>query len=214
MFSYNPVHGVVVCHVCGSCVAPGRSGQERHLRNAPHRLLGDVLRATLRLLSSYELRTVQELREHKPRPEDHCQAIKHLASYDGFRCLQPRCGYSTRSLPKMKKGHVPSVHGIKAKERRTSQAWEPCKLQTYFTGRGRIDYFVVVVGTDDQGGRGGLRGGGLPERARDRDPGPTTRPEQQLFERVEKDCQAVRGDMAEQAGTVHGFGDSRSERVP
>lgn len=33
MFLYDPVHGVVVCRVCSSCVVPGESGQKRHLKD-------------------------------------------------------------------------------------------------------------------------------------------------------------------------------------
>jgi hypothetical protein len=87
MFSYNSTHRIAVCHVCKSCIVLGTSSQERHLRAQPHRLLGDVLKATVELLSSYDLRSVVELREHKPRPEDYCQLIEHLASYNGVYCL-------------------------------------------------------------------------------------------------------------------------------
>lgn len=87
MFSHNPVHQVVVCHACRSCVVPGSSGQERHLRGEPHRLLGATLSTTVQLLSSYDLRTVEELKEHKPRLEDKCPLIENLESYDGVYCL-------------------------------------------------------------------------------------------------------------------------------
>ena len=63
MFLYDPVRGVVVCRVCSSCVVPGQSGQERHLRADPHRLLGDVLKATVQLLSNYKLKTIEELKD-------------------------------------------------------------------------------------------------------------------------------------------------------
>ena len=199
MFSYNPIHKVAICHVCKSCIVPGASSQERHLRAQPHRLLGDELKATVELLSSYDLRSVAELREHKPRPEDKCQLIEHLASYDGVYCLQPQCHYSTRLLPKMKK-HWAACHKAEAKSYENSQSWRECKLQTYFTAKGRIDYFVVV-------GRG--KGG---ETARGSMS--LTEPEKDLFEKLEKDYKDVKCDLEEQATTVQDIGDSRSERVP
>jgi hypothetical protein len=42
------------------------------------------------------------------------------------------------------KRHMGAVHKIKAKNHKTSSLWKDCKLQTYFTEEGRIDYFVVV----------------------------------------------------------------------
>jgi hypothetical protein len=39
--------------------------------------------------------------------------------------------------------HV-AVHGTKAKEHKINPLWEVYMLQTYFVGKGRIDYFVVV----------------------------------------------------------------------
>jgi hypothetical protein len=81
MFSYNSTHRVVVCRICKSCVIPGRRSQERHLRAKPHRLSGSVLKETVRLLSSYDLRTREELKEHQPGPDGECQLVEHLASY-------------------------------------------------------------------------------------------------------------------------------------
>jgi orsellinic acid/F9775 biosynthesis protein OrsD/helicase-like protein/RAD3-like DEAD/DEAH box helicase len=202
MFSHNPTHWVVVCHVCRSCIIPGRDSQKRHLRAEPHRLLGDVLSTTIELLSSYNLRSIRELKEHKPRPTDQCQAIEHLASYDGFYCLQSDCRYCTRHLPKMKK-HMVSAHRIKAKEHGINPLWKECKLQTYFTGHGRIDYFVI---TDEK------EKGGISEQASHSLL--LTQPEKELFEKLEKDYKDVKGDLKEQATIVQDIGDSRSERVP
>ena len=86
-FSYDSVHQVVVCHTCHSCNVPGHRSQGYHLRAEPHRLLGQELKTTLELLSTYSLRTLGELKQHKPRVEDKCQVIEHLAVYDGFYCL-------------------------------------------------------------------------------------------------------------------------------
>jgi len=200
MFSYDPIHRVVVCRLCSSCVVPGRRSQERHLRAKPHRLTGDTLKTTVQLLDSYDLRTVAELREHKPRARDERRPIEHLASYDGFSCLQLECDFSTRHRLRMRE-HMSAVHEIKAKEHEKSPLWKECRLQTYFTGKGLIEYFVVVEGPN-QSSRSKL------------DTARLTKTEEELFIKLEKDYEDVKGDIEEQASVVHDFGDSRSERVP
>jgi hypothetical protein len=197
MFSYNVVHQVVVCRACRSCVVPGPSSQERHLRAEPHRLLGAILSTTVQLLSSYNLRSVEELRECKPRLEDKCPLIEHLESYDGFYCLQVACRFCTRHLPRMKK-HVASIHEMEAKGHKNSALWKECKLQTYFTGHGRIDYFVVMENRNYDG-----------EVA-----APLKQVEKHLFTKLEDDYQDVKDDIRQEASVVHDFGDSRSARVP
>ena len=200
MFVYNPIHKIVVCQACKSSIIPGPGSQERHLRAEPHRLSGDALNTTVQLLSSYDLRTTEELKEYKPRPEDNCELIESLAYYDGFRCLQPGCQYYTRNPRKIKE-HVASIHKIKATEHKKSPLWEACKLQTYFTGHGRIDYFVVIE-VPSQSSRSKLDSARL------------TKTEEELFVKLEKDYDDVKVDIEEQANIVHDIGDSRSERVP
>jgi hypothetical protein len=194
-FLYDPVHQVVVCRDCRTCLIPTTAGQERHLRARPHRLLGDTLKATVQLLSSYSLQTAAGLQREKPRAEDRCPQINGLEAYDGYRCLRSSCSYYTRLLSKMH-AHVPS-HGKKAKEHMSTALWEECTLQTFFTGKGRIDYFVVVPKKDNQ-----------------MVATPRTEGERALFKRLEKDYKGVRDDIEEQASIVHDFGDSRSARVP
>ena len=94
-FSYNSLHQVVVCHVCHSCIVPGSRSQEYHLRAEPHRLLGLELKTTLKLFSTYKLRTLEELKQDKPQAENKCQVIEHFTIYDGFYCLRPECQYGT-----------------------------------------------------------------------------------------------------------------------
>jgi hypothetical protein len=46
------------------------------------------------------------------------------------------------------------VHGKKAKEHDREPLWEKCLLQSYFTTKSRVDYFVVIEeGTKDVVGR-------------------------------------------------------------
>jgi hypothetical protein len=49
--------------------------------------LGEVLKTTVQLLGSYDLRSAAELKEHKPRPEDECQLIETwIATMDSTVC--------------------------------------------------------------------------------------------------------------------------------
>ena len=63
-----------------SCVVPGQSGQEWHLLADPHRLLGDVLKTTVQLLSIYELKTTEELEDQAHMLRDGCAPIEGLTS--------------------------------------------------------------------------------------------------------------------------------------
>jgi hypothetical protein len=119
MFSYNPIHKVVVYYLYSSCVVPGRRSQERHLRAEPHQLTGDPLKTTVQLLNSYDLRTIGELREHKPRARNEYRPIEHLVSYDSFYYLRLECDFSTRHRLRIRE-HMLAVHEIKAKEHEKS----------------------------------------------------------------------------------------------
>ena len=200
MLVYNLINKIVICQTCKWSIVPVLWSQERHLRAEPHRLFGDTLNTMVQLLSRYEQRTTEELKEHKPRPEDNCELIEFLAYYDNLRCLQPGCQYCTRNSRKMKK-HVASIHKIKATEHRRSPLWDACKLQTYFTGHGRLNYFVVIE-MPSQSSRSKLDSARL------------TKTEEELFAKLEKDYDDVKVDIEEQASIVHDVGDSRSERVP
>jgi hypothetical protein len=59
--------------------------------------------------------------------------------------------------------------------------WGTCMLQTYFTAKGRIDYFMVV---DDE--KGGSEGQG---------PVPSTEPQEAYLREAEKDFEKVKGDI-------------------
>ncbi|KFY17556.1 hypothetical protein V492_00584 [Pseudogymnoascus sp. VKM F-4246] len=100
------------------------------------------------------------------------------------------------------KEHVSSSHRVKAAEHKTRPLWKECTLQTYFTQKGRIDYFVVV----DNNKKG--------EKSNAQELSALLkREETALFTKLEEDYQeGVRRDIEEQASTVHDFADSRSER--
>ena len=133
MFTYNPIHQVIICHACRSCLVPGPRGQRRHVQAEPHRLMGAALQAQLQVFSGYQLRTVEQLQQLKPQPGSQCAELPHLESYEGLLCLQPACGFGTRGLSQIKK-HMAAVHNIKAASHSPSQPlWRACQLQTYFT---------------------------------------------------------------------------------
>ncbi len=114
--------------------------------------------------------------------------IEHLACYDGFHYLQLECDYCTRHPQKIRE-HVSSIHKLKAASHKTSPLWKKCKLQTYFTGKGLIDYFVVVERQKNKG-RHTLDSGLLKEA------------EKVLFEKLEQDYKDVKCDLKEQATVV------------
>ena len=137
-----------------------------------------MLKSTTEYLLGLNLKPLTELHAHKPAAQ--CAAIKHLKVYRGYTCLlcvdgdsgstavdgglalvpppQPPSTANTRTPfctihhPKMMR-HVSSAHGIRPKTHAHGQPlWKECLLQTYFCAGGRIDYFVVVVVADDNGG--------------------------------------------------------------
>ena len=150
--SYNELHQVVVCHKCQMCLITTASARERHLCAEPHRLLGDILKATLQLLSVRLIKAVEGLRCAKPATDNCCAQIESLKVVDGHRCLGPACAYATQCLPRIKRP-VFSVHQKTTREHGTMPLWEECTLQTYFIGKGRIDYFVVVPSNGQDHGR-------------------------------------------------------------
>lgn len=70
-------------------------------------------------------------------------------------------------------------------------SWAECALQTYFIGKGRIDYFVVVEPEDEKEGSG------------QQGPIPVTEPQKAYLEGLEKDIvEGVKEDIAKQADIV------------
>jgi hypothetical protein len=99
---------------------------------------------------------------------------------------------------------MPSVHHVKAAAHKRSALWTECKLQTYFTAKGLIDYFVVVAGQKSELGRFAAASGDTP----------LTEGEKAYFEKIEEDFEKVKEEVAREAGIVHDFEDSRASRVP
>ena len=131
-------HHVVVCRRCQSCLVPGGGSVERHLRGAPHRLLGEELKSLVADATALKLRDVSALKRKKPR--EHVAPLEQLQIQPGFRCLfcGPDDAFHTTHLPRMR-AHVPSRHGRSAREHKSSPMWRSCLLQTYFTARALVD---------------------------------------------------------------------------
>ena len=190
---------MIVCKPCETCIVPGRRNQERHLRAQPHRLLGAELKATIEYFDGLDLKTAEQLGLDTSRGV--IAPIKHLKVHDGFRCLLGDV-FLTTYLPRMQDHMI--THGKKPKQHKHTPLWEPCRLQSYFCGKGRIDYFVV---NDD------LVPAILPSEmiGTNRE---LTAAETEYCNKLEEDYSCVKDDLMEQAGVVQGFGDSRSARIP
>jgi hypothetical protein len=93
-------------------------------------------------------------------------------------------------------------HQRKAKEHDVALLWQECRLQTYFTVKGRINYFVV---TDDN------KNSRVPEQASDSVL--LTQPEKKLFDKLNKNYTDVKQNLKKQASIVHDF-KAKSKKVP
>lgn len=230
-FFFNQDHQIIICQACSTCVNPLSTALERHLRGSPHRLTGAVLKATLQQLSSYEARSAEDLKQNKPAVPAHggrpIKRIEHLAAYRGWRCLaKPNCGYCTRVRKAMQK-HVAAQHRSIARPRggEGPAPWQQCTLQTYFTAKGLIDYFVVADDGGDSGdgdgdGDGDCSGGGGGNRSSSSREGERREderngPEREAFGILKDDIKAARQSLRAQGGVVRNPGDGpASEEVP
>jgi hypothetical protein len=73
-------------------------------------------------------------------------------------------------------------------------------LQTYFSCKSCINYFIVVESAI------------AVAQSKSSSKLPAT--EQECLEKIKKDFESVKGDIVEQASIVQGFGDSKSAQVP
>jgi hypothetical protein len=138
-FHFNEEHCVLVCQWCRTCLSPaGVLRWKDHLYREPHRLTGVRLSETIDLLSPYEsrMRSLQELRQHRPSRRSPCPRIAGLDASPGYLCVveQGGCDFATTRLAKMH-DHMLPAHNTRAAEhdRQTRPLWTECMLQTYFT---------------------------------------------------------------------------------
>lgn len=194
--AYNGTHRVLVCTRCQTCIIPGARSLERHLRNKPHHLSGDVLKAQLTYANTLTLQTKEELREQKP--PNGTPRLEHLKAFRGFECSLCHA-FLTIHLPRMR--HHMSTHGRKANEHKATPLWQECLLQTYFTAGGCIDYFRVVEDAAANNNGGG-------------DEVPLTQPEKDSLDKIERNVLDIKKDLFQEAGVVRDIKESRSERIP
>jgi superfamily II DNA or RNA helicase len=170
---------------------------------------GDELRLTVELLSSYDLRSIEELRRWKADNSRPCRRIEGLADYDGYYCLHGSCSYSTRRLQKMH-DHMPT-HKKKASQHNcNTPLWTACRLQTYFTAKGRIDYFVIEGPSPPPSTPIPSRGGSTLDLLTP----PLSQEEGKLFGELKADITQAACDLDEKAKVVQAIEESRADRVP
>jgi hypothetical protein len=207
-FHYNADHQVIVCRLCGTCLVPKQTSWRSHLRAEPHRMKGDELRLTVERFLSYELRPVEALRQWRADRKRPCRPIEGLTIYEGYicTCTEVQCDYCTRRARKMY-DHMP-VHGRKASEHTNAMPlWRACKLQTYFTAKGLIDYFLVEEDPSLPLTGGALAGSGLAMAS-------TSQEEGKLFEDLKADIIQASRDLDKEAEIVQDVEASRADRVP
>ena len=205
-FTYNSQHQVIVCQAYKTCLIPKKASWGYHLRALPHQLSGNILKTTIKLLENYNLKTEDQLQQDKPYSP--CNQIQGLELYSGYYCLQDNCFYSTRRLRKMKDHMI--LHQIKPKTHKDSPLWAECLLQTYFTARGKIDYFRVVNSIEENDLNQPI------ERSNELEinPIPLTDAERALFSRLEEDTRISQEDILDEATKVQYSKNLRSERIP
>ncbi|KAM6508182.1 hypothetical protein FALCPG4_018066 [Fusarium falciforme] len=219
LFHHDLDHRVIVCLRCKTCLVPNKRAWERHLRAEPHRLAGEALQSTLKLLSAYDLLPVDELKKQSGRnraANPPCRPIEGLALLDGYSCVAGgcgECGYSTQCLAKMH-GHMP-VHGKKASEHGRDGGpllWKACKLQTYFTAKGLIDYFVVQDIPLPSSAAASAAAAGA--SASSSSGPPPSEEEKKWFASMRADRIQASRDVEEKGGVVEGESAARADRVP
>jgi hypothetical protein len=157
-----------------------------------------VLKTHLAYAQTLTLKTVQELREQKPR--NGIIKLDYLKVFDGFQCL-PYSTFLTTYLPRMRR-HM-STHGRKANEHKTTPLWQECRLQTYFTAGIRINYFVIAERSEACGGA-----------AFSSSKTSLSQPEKDLFLKLEMDSVDAKDDIEEQASIVRSIINTIAELIP
>ncbi|EXK26267.1 hypothetical protein FOMG_17169 [Fusarium oxysporum f. sp. melonis 26406] len=217
-FTYDPDHRVIVCRPCGTCLVPRPTSWKSHLRAQPHRMRGEELRLTIEQLSSYSLRPVDELRQWRVDRKRPCRPIEGLTVYEGYICCtdDAECDYCTRRIEKMH-DHMPA-HGKRASQYTDDRPlWRSCRLQTYFTAKGLIDYFVIDdPSISPRTGAAGAAGAvsGPPTLGSSLPISPSSQEEGKLFEDLKADVIRASRDVEEKASVVEGIDESRADRVP
>ena len=201
---------MIICQPCGTCLPPdGPKQWVRHLRREPHRLQGKRLQQMVDVLSGYELRGREELRQRRPHRRTPCRKIKYLTSYAGYICLCSiaDCDFATTRLEAMH-GHMPRPGKTGSQNSKDAPLWAGCTLQSYFTAKGLIDYFVVIEPEDagqgsSQDANAGTAGLSGP---------PPSSPERRMFDGLRESVRQADRDLDAKAAFVEEPGQGRADR--
>jgi hypothetical protein len=102
----DPCHPSRTSTCCQTCVVPGRTDVERHLRAESHRLSGQALRTYVEYTSTLTLKSLQQVQEQKLKKR--IQKLEHLEVYDRYQCLL--CStFLTIHQPRMRRHESVSV---------------------------------------------------------------------------------------------------------
>lgn len=89
---------------------------------------------------------MEALRQGRPRRRQPCKRIPGLAVYRGYMCEADgaQCDFVTRRRSRLQEHWT--QHGLRALQHDSvaRTLWSTCWLQTYFTAKGKIDYFTVL----------------------------------------------------------------------
>lgn len=212
-FTYNEEHAIAICGLCGTCMIPdGPQKWKAHIWRKPHKFKGKRVKATIELLSSYTLRSQDELRLHRPHRRTPCKRIPNLKVYLGYICMcdPERCDFVTTN-PQAIWDHMPR-HGKTASQHQPNgiRLWQVVLLQTYFTAKGKIDYFVVVE--DDNASNQSLITPTRPLLEGDyHGPRPCSA-DQELLDSLKKDLKQASRDVDEKAAKVEIISEARGDR--
>lgn len=121
--------------MCESAGQPAPKSWYRHLNS--HRILGPAYHTLIEQFRQYELSPVEQL----TTPTEVIPPVRDLRILQGFTCRT--CGrYRTIDEGRMR-DHMSSTHKVKPLRARDSGQYKACLLQTFFSARGRINYFEV-----------------------------------------------------------------------
>ena len=157
-FSYLEPYQVLLCLDCGICLPPGRPAQQRHLRQPPHCLRGQRLKALVDAFAGYTVDPPGKVAVAYPPG----LAIAGLACYQGFACCLCPCGpppptpaspaaatgtagptrFLTRSKDLVQR-HISRAHGTPPARQLEGVHWRPCLVQTFFAETRFIRYFAI-----------------------------------------------------------------------
>lgn len=135
-FRYDPDHKILICRLCESAMQPGPKSWYRHLNH--HRILGSACTTLMEQFSQHELLPTEQL----VTPTNVVRPVTGLRVFPGFTCKM--CpGFRTVRESKIR-DHMGAVHRVKPLRARNTGQYQRCLLQTFFSAKGKINYFEVL----------------------------------------------------------------------